>query len=338
MNFASPWMLLSLWLVPGLIALLIYGQRRRTELLTKFAEAPLLVNLLPHINYGRRRLKATLVVLGVALLCFTLAGPRWGYKWETLTRKGVDILVAVDVSNSMKATDIAPDRLQAARRELTDLVTMLQGDRVGLIAYAGTPFVLCPLTLDYGAFSMFLTYLETDLIPVQGTAIGDAIRKAIDTFDPANRNSRALILITDGEDHEGQPLEAAKAAKEAGITIYTIGIGDPGGAPVPDPDGGGFLKSGGEMVISKMDEESLQRIALETGGAYVRATSGDLDLDTIYRQGIRRDIDAQELKSERQKRWEERFQWPLGLAILLLLLEGNLRESRARSTPGGKPS
>lgn len=328
MKLGAPGYLLLLWLIPALVILYAWGFRQRDRLLAYFAEGHLLASLLPGIDHRRRWTKALALVAGATAIVLSLAQPRWGYTWQTLTRRGVDVMIAVDVSQSMKATDVSPDRLERAKRELVDLLGMLHGDRIGLVAFAGVAFVQCPLTLDYGAFRMFIDYLDPGLIPVPGTAIGDAIRKSVAAFDPANPNARAIIVITDGEDHQGDLLAAAKEAAAAKVTIYTIGIGGVDGAPVPNASGGGFMKQGGEMVVSRLDEESLQKVALETGGGYVRSTTGDLDLETIYEQGIRRDITAQDLKSERQKRWEERFQWPLGLAFALLLFEALLPERR----------
>lgn len=335
MTMGAPAFLLLLWLVPAAVVTYIWGFRRRDQLLGLFAQQHLLAALIPATDRRRQWVKAWTVIAALALMIVGLAQPRWGFSWETLTRRGVDIMIAVDVSQSMKATDVEPNRLERAKRELVDLLGMLKGDRIGLIAFAGAAFVQCPLTLDYGAFRMFLDYLDPTLIPVQGTAIGDAITKATSAFDEKNPNSRALILITDGEDHQGDPLGAAKKAKEKGITVYTIGIGATEGAPIPNPDGSGFISDrSGNMVISRLDEDTLRRIALDTGGAYARSTTGDIDLETIYEDGIRQDIAAQDLTSGRQKRWEERFQWPLGLALLLLLTEGFVSDGRRASSRG----
>lgn len=337
MNIAEPSYLLLIWIVPVLVAFYLWSFRTRDRLLAQFARAEMLARLLPPLRRGRQRLKATIVSTAVVFALFSLLRPQWGFKWEEITRQGVDIMVAVDVSQSMKAEDVQPDRLTAARHELADLLNKLQGDRIGLIAFAGTAFVQCPLTLDYGAFAMFLDYLSPDLIPVPGTSITQAIKVAKESFLKSQSTSRALILITDGEDHEGDPLAAAKEAKAADIHIYTIGIGAKDGAPVPSPDGSGFLKDeNGQVALTRLDEETLQKIALETGGAYVRSTSGDLDLDEIYLEGIRKNLKASDLSSTRQKRWEERFQWPLAVAVLLLMLEPLLGETRKRRPAAGQ--
>jgi Ca-activated chloride channel family protein len=212
---------------------------------------------------------------------------------------------------------------------------MMEGDRIGLIAFAGTSFVQCPLTLDYGACKMFLDYIEPDLIPVPGTALADAIRNAIKSFNTKERKSKVLILITDGEDHEGAPLEAAREAKQEGIKIFTIGVGQDGGAPIPLRDGsGGFKKDRrGDMIITHLDEATLQKIALETEGSYVRSVTGDMDLDKIYKVDIKQHIEGKELSSTRQRRWEQRFQWFVCAALLVIAGEFFISERRKLTKP-----
>jgi Ca-activated chloride channel family protein len=275
-------------------------------------------------------LKAVLMVAAVVLLVAALARPRWGYHFEDIKRVGVDIIVAVDVSRSMLAEDISPSRLERARRKLHDFTGMLDGDRIGLVAFAGNSFLQCPLTLDYGAFSMFLEYLSPDMIPVPGTDMAAAIRTATRAFNRRERTSKALILITDGENHAGDVLQAAQEARREGIRIFAIGIGTPDGTPVPAIDGkGGFMQDrSGSLVLSRLDEKTLQKIALETGGAYVRSVTGDLDLETIYHGAIKKDVEQKELSSARRKRWEERFQWFAALGLLCCVLEFFIRENR----------
>ncbi len=338
MRIASPSFLLLLWLVPFLAAFYLWSFRRRAQLLEKFASHEMLARLLPSVSRSRQRTKAALLSTAVVMVILALLRPQWGFHWEEITRRGVDIMVAVDVSQSMLAEDVSPNRLERAKRELEDLLDILEGDRIGLIAFAGEAWVQCPLTLDYGAFAMFLDYLDPDLIPVPGTAIAQAIELAQESFVEQSSASRALILVTDGEDHLGNVMEAARKAKEAGIQIYTIGIGADQGAPIPSPDGEGFIQDrNGEVVMTRLDENTLQRVAVETGGAYVRSTSGNLDLERIYTEGIRASLEATELKSTRQKKWEERFQWPLFVAVLILFLEPFVsergRSRRRRTTP-----
>jgi len=331
MKFAHPSYLFLLWLVPALIFFYLYAFRKKEKLIKIFCGETLYAELVPSVSRGRQKLKAALAVCALAVLAVSLMQPQWGFQWEDIKRQGIDVMVAIDVSQSMLAEDIKPSRLERAKRKVYDLCRMLEGDRIGLIAFAGTSFVQCPLTLDYGAFKMFLDYLDPDLIPVPGTSLGQAIKSAISSFSRRERTSKALILITDGEDLEGNALEAAQEAKKEGIRIFTIGVGQEGGAPIPMKDGsGGFKKDErGEMVLSKLDEATLRNIALETGGSYVRSVTGDMDLNKIYQEDIRGRMEKKELLSTRKKRWEERFQWFLFAAILLLASEFFVRETKA---------
>jgi Ca-activated chloride channel family protein len=330
MKFGNLSYLFLLWIAPALVFFYMYVFLRRERILQLFCGDALPERLIsPGRQKGNQRLKAVLVTAAVVLLIFALTRPRWGFHWEDIKRTGVDIIIAVDVSQSMRATDVEPSRLERAKREIYDLCSMLEGDRIGLIVFAGSAFTQCPLTLDYGAFRMFLDYVSPELVPSPGTALGPAIRKAVESFARHERKSKALILITDGEDHGSGPLEAAKEAKREGVKIFTIGIGKPEGAPIPIGDGGGFLKDKqGNVVLSRLDEKTLQKIALETGGSYVRSVTGDMDLEKIYRSQIQGALEKKELRSTRTKRWEERFQWFVFGALALLLIECFLRERR----------
>jgi Ca-activated chloride channel family protein len=332
MQFGSIHYLLLLWLTPALVFFYLYAGLRRQRRIRVFCGPDLHERLTSSLLSGRRRLKAVLIVAAVVFLVLAMAHPRWGYHWEDVKRVGVDIIVAVDVSRSMLAEDIPPSRLERARRKLQDFTAMLDGDRVGLVAFAGTSFLQCPLTLDYGAFSMFLEHLSPDMIPVPGTDMAAAIRTATRAFNRKERTSKALILITDGEDHAGDVMQAAREARREGVRIFVIGIGTPDGTPVPGVDGkGGFMQDrSGSLVLSRLDENTLQKIALETDGAYVRSVTGDLDLETIYHGAIKKDIEEKELSAARRKRWEERFQWFAALALLCLVLEFFIRENRRK--------
>ncbi len=332
MKLGSPSYLLFLWLVPGLVLFHLYAFRAKDRALARFSRVEMLRALMPRVSRRRQWVKAGMLTGAVFFVVLALARPRWGFQWEEVKRFGVDILIALDVSESMLAQDVQPNRLERAKHEVQDLIRMLEGDRVGLVAFAGVSFLQCPLTLDYGAVELFLDNLDTDLIPVPGTAIGEAIRTATAAFNRTERKSKALILITDGEDHSGDALEAARAAKKEGIKIFTIGIGKPEGAPIPNRKGGGFIKDRkGNLVLTKLDETTLQKIALETGGGYVRSVTGDLDLEKIYREEIRK-IEGKDLSSIRRKRWEERFQWFLLVALLLLAFEPLVSETRKGET------
>ncbi len=331
MKFGSLNYLFFLWVIPVMVVFYVYAFRKRDKMLALFCGKELVGELVPDFKKGRRLIKALLILLGIILGIFSLTRPQWGFHWEEIKRVGVDVMVAIDVSESMLAEDVKPNRLERAKREVIDLIEMLEGDRIGLIAFAGTSFVQCPLTLDYGACKMFLDYIDTDLIPVPGTAIAEVIKTSLKSFSKRERKSKALILITDGEDHEGEPIDAAKEAKKEGIKIFTIGVGREGGAPIPLKDGsGGFKKDRkGDMVITHLDEITLQKIALETGGSYVRSVTGDMDLDKIYQEGIKQHVEQKQLKSTRKRRWEERFQWFIFFALLFVSVEFFVSERRA---------
>ena len=331
MKFGSWNYLFFLWVIPVMVVFYVYAFRKRDKMLALFCGKELVGELVPDFKKGRRLIKALLIMLGIMLGIFALTRPQWGFHWEEIKMVGVDVMVAIDVSESMLAEDVKPNRLERAKREVIDLIEMLEGDRIGLIAFAGTSFVQCPLTLDYGACKMFLDYIDTDLIPVPGTAIAEVIKTSLKSFSKRERKSKALILITDGEDHEGEPIDAAKEAKKEGIKIFTIGVGREGGAPIPLKDGsGGFKKDRkGDMVITHLDEITLQKIALETGGSYVRSVTGDMDLDKIYQEGIKQHVEQKQLKSTRKRRWEERFQWFIFFALLFVSVEFFVSERRA---------
>jgi Ca-activated chloride channel family protein len=340
MNFAALEYLYLFWILPAMVLLAIYSFRKKDQLLRLFADTELWDRLMPDVHRRRQTFKFLLLLAAVGLLLTSFLRPRWGFHWEEIKRKGVDLIVAVDVSESMLAEDIRPNRLERAKREITDLVGMLKGDRVGLIAFAGAAFLECPLTLDYGSFRIFLDYLDTELIPVPGTAIGEAIQTAIRSFSTERRASKALVLITDGEDHPGEAEKAAEEAKEKGIRIFTIGIGSEDGAPIPLRGGKGDFKKDrkGQVVMSRLRETALQKIALATGGSYVRSVSGDMDLKKIYEEEIRGKMEAGELKSTKKRRWEERFQWFLFGSILLLALESLLPDrKRPPAKKSGRP-
>ena len=299
--------------------------------LQRFASRRNLSSLVPEYSLWRFSLKVGLVGLGVLSIVIALARPRWGFEWKEVKRKGVDIMIALDVSKSMGAQDIPPNRLSRAQREIIDLIRMLQGDRIGLIAFAGVGFVQCPLTTDYGAVKMFLSHIDDDFIPIPGTSLGDAIRlgvKSLTESSELHSAGKAIILITDGEDHESKPLEAADEALKAGVKIFTIGMGKQGGAPIPNERGGFKKDRSGNLILSKLDEGTLQKIAGVTGGRYVRSTSGDLDLERIYLDGIKGgDLKEGEIKASREKLWYDRSHLFSLIGFILLYLSFWVRET-----------
>jgi len=337
-DWRFPLLLLSLLAVPLFVAFAAWALRKRRTDLQRFADVRLLAKLTPDLDARRQRWRAALIALALALSCLAAAGPRWGFHWEEVHREGVDLIIALDTSRSMLAEDVKPNRLERAKLAVQDLVRQLQGDRVGLVAFAGTAFVQCPLTLDYEVFNETLRAVSTNLIPKGGTAIGEAITTSIAALEERQGKHTAILLITDGEDHEGAVDEAANAAAEKGIKLYTVGIGTSDGELIPLTIKGQqtFLKDRrGQVVKSRLGGETLEKIATTTGGAYVHASGPSLGLDEIYSEYIGK-MEKRELKSAMEKRFEERFQIPLAVAFVLLLIEpliGNRRRPSTRRWP-----
>jgi Ca-activated chloride channel homolog len=324
MNFDRLWMLNFLWILPFVGLGIIFEYRKKRNALARFAENKLLSKLIGDERKERIYIKIILLLVSLALLIFAMAGPRWGSHYQEVSREGIDIILAVDVSSSMLVQDVKPSRMERAKRKIQDFIKVVQGDRIGLVAFAGSAFVQCPLTLDYSALEMFLSELQPGLIPVAGTDLGAAIQTSLSSFDEKANTDRVIILITDGEDNEGKGLKAAEEAAEKKTKIFIFGIGDTTGGPVPATDGGGgFVKDRtGKVVLSKLDEKGLDKIASVTGGNYMRSVAGDLDLDVLYFSGVKLKTNATTLKSGKIKVYEERFMIFVFAAFILLLLEG----------------
>jgi len=321
MKFARIEMLFLIWAVPLLLLAWTYGWRRRRCILKTFAAPRTLAGIIPAGIAPRRRWGAVLVLAAALGLATAMSGPQYGFHWQKIERRGVDIVIALDCSRSMLATDIQPDRLSRAKREIYDLLAMLEGDRVGLVAFSGTAFLQCPLTIDYQAFNLFLEVLTPDYLPVGGTDLAAALRTAQGAFDPKAASEKAVILITDGENTgPDDPLQAARDAQKAGIKLFCIGVGSNDGVPVPAAEGGFKKDAAGRIVMSHLDEPLLTRMALATGGGYVRSVAGDMDLDTIYRDQIRGHMKAATIHGGRKQVWSDRYQWPLAVAVLFLFM------------------
>lgn len=314
-----------IWLLALLPLLLITGlmMKRREKLLERMADQPLWSTLLPGYCMRRRRVKNLLRILAIALALIALARPQWGFKWEKVQQRGLSIIVALDTSKSMLAQDIKPNRLQQARWGIRDLVKELQGDRIGLVAFAGDAFLQCPTTIDYAAFLMMLDDVYAGIIPVGGTDIFQALEESIDSFDPESLADRVIILISDGEGHTGDPLRLLPRLKAEKIRIFAIGVGTLSGELIQTS--GGFVKDrSGNVVKSSLNESMLERMAFETGGFYVRSAPGDFGLERVYQQGIA-ELQREERESRMAQIWQERFPWFLGAALLLLVVESAVR-------------
>ena len=331
MRWAYPERWMWAWVVVALLGFWVWAFRNRKRALGRLADARLLPQLAEQVAWRPRMLKTTILTLGTLFLLIALIGPQWGFRWQEIKRRGVDLVIALDVSRSMLSQDVKPSRLDRAKLAIQELVPMLKGDRIGLVAFAGTSFVQCPLTVDYGAFSLTLDELDTNSIPRGGTAMANAIRDSLTVFASSAPDSRALIIMTDGESHEGDPVSAAKEAAKQGVKIFTVGVGTPEGELVPITDAQGnqtFLKDReGRTVKSRLEEGLLQQIALATGGSYIRATPTSFGLDLLYRDRISQ-LHQQAFESTMKKQYELRFQWALAVALLCLVGEPLMSDRR----------
>lgn len=288
MHFANTQYLHLFWLVPLFAFFLGWTFRLRRRALRQFAEDRLLSSLVSGISTGKQAVRAVLFLLFLAFAILALVRPQWGAKLETVKRMGVDIMVALDTSLSMETQDVVPSRLEKAKHEVKALIDSLQGDRVGLIVFAGMSMVNCPLTIDENAAKLFLDIVDTQVIPRPGTNIGEAIRLATQSLGPQeSHRHKVLVLATDGENLEGDPITAAEEAKNAGVLIFALGVGTGAGEPIPlrDEKGNvsGYKKDeSGSVVVSRLDEATLEKIAAVTGGKYFRATTGEDELQKIY--------------------------------------------------------
>jgi Ca-activated chloride channel homolog len=315
-----PWLLLLLpvwWLVFFLL-------RRRERLLQQLVDAKVLPLLSPNRSLVQIRRGAVLWLAAISIACLAFARPQWGFHWQEVKRRGLDIIVVLDTSRSMLAEDIKPNRFQQAKWGVRDLVRKLKGDRIGLVTFAGSSFLECPLTIDYAAFLMTLDDAYVGIIPRGGTAIAQSLRTAIDGFEKSGEADRALVLITDGEDHEGDPLKMIDELKKKNIRVYAVGVGSLEGELIPSADAENrplFLKdTSGNVVKSALHEDVLSKLAVATGGTYVRSAPGDFGLERVYDQGIAQ-LKRDEQDSRMTKAYEDRFAWLLGVAFVLLILE-----------------
>lgn len=332
MRFATPeafWLLLSLPLLAGFF---LYAYRKKRNTLLRFAQVEMLKRMTENYSQRRQMFKAFLIMLVAGFSVLALARPQFGTKMELMKRRGLDVVIAVDVSLSMFAEDIKPNRMARSKQEIGKFVDRLAGDRVALVAYAGESFLQCPLTSDYGAFKIFLDVLGPDLIATPGTDLGGALETALKAFDPKERKYRVVVLLTDGEDHFGRGEKAAEEAAKMGAAVYTVGIGSSEGVPIPlkAADGSVSYKKDrrGNVVTTRLDEVILQKIALATGGKYYHAEPGRFELEEVLKEINK--MEKRELESERFSHYEERFQIPLGIALLLLIAEMLISDRRTR--------
>lgn len=322
-----------LFIIPIMIVIFVAQQiwKKRTQ--RKFADLTLLKRLTPSRSNFKSTLKLIFLLLGLSFLIVGLVNPKIGTKLETVKREGVDIVFALDVSKSMLAEDIAPNRLEKAKRLVSEIINQLGSDRIGIIAYAGQAFPQLPITTDYGAAKMFLQSMNTDMLSSQGTAINEAINLATTYYDDEQQTNRVLFIISDGEDHsEGTTADAVENAVDKGIRIFTIGVGQTKGAPIPIKRNGVVqsLKkdSQGEVVITKLNEEILKEIASEGNGEYINGSNTDEAVEFIKEQ--LNQIDKTEFEAKQFAEYKNQFQWFLGIGLLFLFLDIFLLERKTK--------
>ncbi len=333
LRFEHPLYLWYLLAVPVLAIGFFFLSRWQKGLLVRFVGHLLIPQLAPEASTAKRFLKQSILLLALACMILTIANPQIGTRMEEVKREGIDLFVAMDVSLSMKAEDIRPSRLEKAKRDVSELLRKLTGDRVGLVVFAGDAFVQFPLTADYAAADLFLSAIDVDAVPIPGTMIGQAIDVALKSFSKDAPTQKAIVVVSDGENTEGDVMGAVEDAKKAGVRVYAIGMGTPEGGPIPIYDKNGtrtdYKRDGsGSIVLSKLDETMLQQIASSTGATYHRATSGGNEIDDIFKELS--SLQKVEFGSKQLTGFESRYQYPLAFAILLLLIDVLLSERRGK--------
>lgn len=321
-EFEHPQYLYALALLPVLWLIFIAYRQWVKKAMHRFGDDELNEKLMQDRSAIRPHIKIILLLLAFALLIIAAAGPKMGTKLGNVKRKGVELVIALDVSNSMLAQDIKPSRLERAKQSISQLIDQLHNDRFGLIVFAGESYVQLPMTTDYTAAKMILGTLNTQIVPTQGTAIGSAIETASRSFTSDQGKNRAIIIISDGENHEDDALEASKTAYEKGIVVHTIGMGLPKGSPIPvNPNIPGSFRTdrSGKVVVSKLDETMLSQIAAQGGGKYIRANNTKVGLKELFKEINK--LEKVEMESKLYSEYEEQFQYPLAAAIFLLFLE-----------------
>jgi Ca-activated chloride channel family protein len=313
----------TLLVIPVIILLFIFLQIWRRSAQKKFADSALLKRLSPNQSLFKSILKVVVLCLAFACLSLALVNPKIGTKLETVRSEGVDIVFAIDVSKSMLAEDIAPNRLQKSQQLVTQIINSLVSDRVGIIAYAGKAFPQLPITTDYASAKMFLQNMNTDMLSSQGTAISEAIQLSKTYYDNEEQSNRVLIIISDGEDHDGEALEIAEEAAEQGIRIFTVGVGDVKGGPIPIKRNGVVLNykkdNQGETVITRLNETTLKDIAAEANGVYING-SNTAEVVNMIKEELNK-MDKQEFESKQIADFKDQFQWFLAFGIFFLFID-----------------
>ena len=326
-NFAQAQFLALLLLIPLFFVIQALVLKLRRNRIRKFGDENLVRQLMPSYSRSKVWVRLTFFALGFLFFVIGLSRPQIGAKIKEHETKGAEIMIALDVSNSMLAEDYSPNRLERAKLAITRLVDKLRDDRIGLIVFAGNSFVQLPITTDYVSAKMFLNSISTDSVPIQGTAIGEAINTAIRSFSAQSEKSRAVIVITDGENHEDDPVAAAKQAAEMGIRVFTIGVGSPEGKPIP-MDGELLKDKEGNIVVTRLDEAVLQEVASAGNGAYVRAGNSEYGLKPII-DDIRK-MEDEKYNSIVFEEFDEQFMYFMAIALFFFVLEMLIGDRRSK--------
>ena len=320
-RFAHPELLYLLLVIPLLIVFYIVMVNKKKKAIAEFGNPELLKPLMPLVSFKRGAWKFVMILIALMFVIIGVAGPQFGSKLQQVKKQGVELMVVLDVSNSMLAQDIKPNRLEKAKMAISRMVEKLSDDKVGMIVFAGNAYVQLPITTDYSSAKLFLSNINTDIVPVQGTAIGAAIDLAAKSFTPETETSKAIIVITDGENHQDDAVAAARVAHEKGITIHTIGMGLEQGAPIPEKGNPGqFMKDGsGNVVVSKLDEQTLQEIAKAGEGMYVRASNTDVGLSRLLDEVGK--MEKSILEEKVYTDYAEKYQYFILIGLFFIFLE-----------------
>ncbi len=320
-RFAHVELLYLLIVIPLLVVFYVVAVGRKKKAIAEFGNPELLKPLMPLLSFKRGAWKFVMLLVALVFVILGVAGPQFGSKLQQVQKQGVELMVVLDVSNSMMAQDIKPSRLDKAKMAIARMVEKLSNDKVGMIVFAGDAYVQLPITTDYSSAKLFLSNITTDIVPVQGTAIGAAIDLAVKSFTPETETSKAIIIITDGENHQDDAVEAARRAREQGITIHTIGMGLEQGAPIPEKGKPGqFMKDGsGNIVVSKLDAETLGEIARAGNGLYIRASNTEVGLSTLLDEinSMQKSLLEEKVYSD----YDEKYQYFLLAGLFFIFLE-----------------
>lgn len=330
-RFANTYMLYFLLLLPIVVLLFHFVQRKKAKSISEFGDSSLMPLLMPEASKSKQLWKFYLFLLSISFIILGLARPQFGSKLQEVKRKGIEIMIALDVSNSMNAQDIQPSRLERAKQIVSKLVDKLGDDKIGLIVFAGDAYIQVPITTDYVSAKMFLSHITTGMVQVQGTAIGKAIDMSATSFSANSDLQKVIIIITDGENHEDDPVASAKAANEKGILVYTMGMGLPEGAPIPEGSSNSlnFMKDNeGHTVISKLDEATLVKTAAAGGGDYIRGNNAQAGINGLFAKVEK--LSKKEYESKMYSEYDDQFQYFFGFALILLFIEFILIEKKIK--------